>query len=255
MANIVEITENNLSDYPQAICFINPKHELYPLKLEWLKAQFKLGLKIKLYINPENKKVSGFIEYIPGEFASRGVAAKDYLFIHCIWTNPNNIKNQGYGSELVAEVISEAKSRQMKGIAIITSDSSFMVKKDLFLKNGFKVIEEYEKFQLLTIEIDGTKPTAKFKYDPDKLKQYHGWHIYYSKQCPWVARFTKEIESFVHSTDLNLTVHEFKSPKEMQEFGTVYSVFNLIKDGKLLADRYISVTRFKNIIRNESKGS
>jgi len=28
MYKIIEINENNLSDYPQAICFINPKQEI-----------------------------------------------------------------------------------------------------------------------------------------------------------------------------------------------------------------------------------
>ncbi|HOF03496.1 MAG TPA: hypothetical protein PLT58_06025 [Atribacterota bacterium] len=45
---IIEINENNLSGYPQIICFINPKHEYYNLKIDWLKERFKEGLKIKL---------------------------------------------------------------------------------------------------------------------------------------------------------------------------------------------------------------
>ncbi len=251
MSTIIEVTANNYKDYPQAICFINPKHEHYPLKVSWLESQFKLGLKIKLYINPENKKVAGFIEYIPGEFASRGVAAKDYLFIHCIWMNSNKVKKQGHGSELVNEVINDARAQGKKGVAVITSEDAFMAKKELFLKNGFNVIEEHNKFQLLTLEVDGSKASAKLKYDEDKLKQYSGWHIFYSKQCPWVARSIKEIEDVISEYKLKITIHKFASNEEAQNFGTIYSVFNLIKDGKLLADRYISATRFRNIVKKE----
>lgn len=250
MKNIIDVNLENLKDYPQAICFINPKHEHYPLKIAWLKEQFKLGLKIKLYINPENNKVSGFIEYITGEYASRGVVAEDYLFIHCIWMNPNNVKKQGYGSELVKEVISDAKTLGKKGVAVITSTDAFMANKELFLKNGFQLIEEHDKFQLLTIEIDGATATAKLKYDVEKLKQYQGWHIFYSKQCPWVARSIKEFEPVIKEAGISISIHQFTSNEEAQNFGTIYSVFNLINDGKLLADRYISATRFKNIVKS-----
>ncbi len=251
MTNIININEANINEYPQAICFINPKHEYYPLKLGWLQQQFKHGLGIKLFINPADKKVAGFIEYIPGEYAARGVEAKDYLLIHCVWMNPNKVKLQGHGSELVKTVIEEAKNLGKKGVAVITSDASFMSKKELFLKNNFKLVEELEKFQLLTFELTGTKPTAKFKFDPEKLKQYQGWHIFYAKQCPWVARSIHEIEPVIKKYGLQIKITEFESAAQMQEFGTIYSVFNLIKDGKLLADRYISATRFQNIVKAE----
>ena len=91
----VNINENNITQYPPR-CFLNPKNEGYQIKLEWIKKRFYEGLKIKqLYLENE-KKCIGFIEYIPGENAWRAVDAKGYLFIHCIWTNPNKIKNKGY---------------------------------------------------------------------------------------------------------------------------------------------------------------
>ena len=76
---IVEVSANNITDHPQVICFINPKHELYHNKVGWLKEQFKTGLKIKLlYIKGEKRPV-GFIEYVPGEYCWRSVDAKGDL--------------------------------------------------------------------------------------------------------------------------------------------------------------------------------
>ena len=43
--HIVEVTAENIADHPQAICFINPKHELYHKKIDWLKEKFENGLK------------------------------------------------------------------------------------------------------------------------------------------------------------------------------------------------------------------
>ncbi|MFH1946061.1 MAG: hypothetical protein ABIJ35_02505 [Acidobacteriota bacterium] len=40
---------------------------------------------------------------------------------------------------------------------------------------------------------------------------------------------------------------------DAQKGPSLYGVFNLIYDGILLADRYISTTRFQNIINKEIK--
>lgn len=73
---IVAVNKQNLSDHPGVICFINPKHPSYSLKAEWLKERFSEGLQIKLLNIGGQKKAAGFIEYVPGEFAWRAVAAK-----------------------------------------------------------------------------------------------------------------------------------------------------------------------------------
>ena len=50
-----------------------------------------------LYVEGE-KKLAGFIEYVPGEYAWRGVNAEGYMFIHCIWIAANKHRKQGLGS-------------------------------------------------------------------------------------------------------------------------------------------------------------
>ena len=52
---IIEITKDNLKEYTDCICFINPKNEYYNLKIEWIKERLKEGLKIKLLFL-ENEK-------------------------------------------------------------------------------------------------------------------------------------------------------------------------------------------------------
>jgi len=246
---IIEINENNLSDYPQIICFINPKHEHYGLKIGWLTKRFKEGLKIKLLQTEIDRKITGFIEYIPGDHAWRAVNAKTYLFIHCLWVYPNKNKNKGLGSVLVDEVITDAKKQQMSGVAVVTSNGSFMAKKDLFIKNGFELVEEKDGFQLLVKFFSKKTIKPHFTHDEKALEKYQGWHIIYSKQCPWVARFIEEVKPIIKNQSLKITFHEIISAKEAQQSPSIYSVFNLIKDGQLLADRYISTTRFLNIIK------
>jgi len=64
-----------------------------------------------------------------------------------------------------------------------------------------------------------------------------------------VARFIEEVKPIIEKQNLKITFHEITSAKEAQKSPSIYSVFNLIKYGKLMADRYISTTRFLNIIK------
>jgi len=245
---IIDVNLENIEEYPPT-CFLNPKNEGYRIKRDWLKKRFSEGLKIKVLYDETDKKVHGFIEYISGENAWRAVDAKDYLFIHCIWINPNSYKNKGYGSDLINECLKDAAGKQ--GVAVIASDDAFMATQDIFLKNGFKIIQEDGKQQLLVKQIKkGILP--KFKDYKKQLGKYKGWHIVYSQQCPWVTRFIHELdEKTIDKLKIKLT--ELKTAKQAQVAPSIYSVFNLIHDGRLLADHYISSTRFDNIIRKESQ--
>lgn len=106
---------------------INPKHELYHLKIDWLKQQYKEGLKTKLLDLAGEKKPVGFIEYIPGRYCWRAVDAKGYMFIHCLWTYGKKHQHKGLGRFLIKEVEKDAKA--MLGVAVVTRDKSFMANK------------------------------------------------------------------------------------------------------------------------------
>lgn len=125
--NIVEVNAENISEHPAAICFINPENEYYQLKMEWFKEQFKKDLKIKLLYIEGEKSPKRFIEYVPGEYCWRLVDAKGYMFIHCLWTNGNKYQHQGLGVKLISEVEKDASG--MTGVAVLTSDNSFMADK------------------------------------------------------------------------------------------------------------------------------
>jgi GNAT superfamily N-acetyltransferase len=247
---IINVTPENFSDHPQSICFINPKNAYYRMKVEWFREQYKNGLRIKiLYVKGEKRSV-GFIEYVPGEYCWRSVNAKDYMFIHCLWIYGKKFQNQGLGSLLIKEAENDAK--EMKGVAVVTSDNPFMSNRTIFLKNGFSVIDELKKDQLLVKQFNkGTLPS--FNVNIDKRSQYKDLTIIYSRQCPWVAKFIEEVKPFLAKEKLRPVVIEIRTATKAQNAPSVYSVFNLIYNGKLLADRYISTTRFMNIVKKEIK--
>jgi YoaP-like/Acetyltransferase (GNAT) family len=247
---IIDVDENNISQYPPK-CFLNPKNEGYQIKLEWLKKRFSEGLKIKLlYLET---KCIGFIEYVPGEYAWRAVDAKGYMFIHCIWISPNKHKEKGYGSLLVKECMKDAEKEGKYGIAVVTSEGPFMAGKDLFLKNEFKSIASAKPSFELMVKILKEGPLPKFNDWEKQLSKYEGLNIIYSNQCPWVTRSIKELSEITKKKGLKLKVTELKNAEQAQNAPSIYAVFNLIYNGKLLIDHYISNTRFLNIINKEIK--
>jgi hypothetical protein len=248
---IVEVNSENLSQHPPS-CFLNPKNVGCQVKLDWLKDRFAEGLTIKLLYFPNDTKCHGFIEYVPSENAWRAVDAKDYLFIHCIWIYPNNAKNKGYGSLLLEECLKDAAQQGKAGVAVIASDGPFMAKKDLFLKNGFKIAQTSGAFTLLVKQLHEA-PEPKFKDYEKRLASFKGLNIVYSNQCPWVARFISEIGETIQQKGLTVNLVELKTPEQAQDAPSIYAVFNLVNDCKLLADHYISNTRFLNIINKLSK--
>ncbi|HVP36733.1 MAG TPA: GNAT family N-acetyltransferase [Terriglobales bacterium] len=248
--NIVTLTADNYQKFG-CPCFLNPKHEGHLKKLEWLKKRFAEGLKIKLLFAENEKKPIGFVEYVPGEYAWRAVDARGYLFIHCIWISLNKYKEKGYASLLIEECLKDAKKQGMYGIAAITSEGPFMAGRDLFLKNGFCSVAKTKPSFELMIKPLKKGPLPKFTDWEKQLSRYKGLNIVYANQCPWIARSIKNLCEIAERKDLKIKITELKSAKEAQNSPSVYGTFSLIYNGKLLADHYISSTRFLNIIKKE----
>ncbi len=233
-------------------CFLNPKQTGHQIKLQWLKERFDEGYTIKHLILENEKKPNGFIEYVPGEYAWRAVDASGYLFIHCIWINPNKYKQKGYGSILIEECVKDAQKQGKAGVAVITSDGPFMASKALFLKNGFELVAQDDRFELLVKQLS-KGPLPKFKDWRAHLSKYKGLNIVYSNQCPWVARSIAELSDIVKEKNLDLKITELKTAKEAQNAPSIYATFTLINDGKVIVDHYVSTTRFVNILKKDLK--
>lgn len=246
---IVDVNAKNIARYP-AVCFMSPGAEGYQKKLAWLKKRFAEGLKLKLLFLENDKRCHGFIEYTPGESAWRAVEAPGYLFIHCLWTTPNAAKNKGYGTLLLSEAVKDAERLKKSGVAVVASDGAFMANTSLFLKNGFRVVETSGVFSLLVKPVKGG-PLPKFRDWERQLGKFKGLNIVYSRQCPWVARFIAEIPEVIQKRGLKIKFKELITARQAQAAPSIYGVFTLVKDGRILADHYISQRRFLNILDKE----
>lgn len=249
---LISVDLKNLHQYPPT-CFMRPEADGYKKKASWLKKQFSKGLKVNLLYTEKDNKCIGFIEYVSGENAWRAVSAKRYLFIHCIWVYGNANKKKGYGSILINNVIEQAKAENKLGVAAMASNGPFMATKELFAKLGFKVVDSVKPSYDLMVKVLKKGPLPKFRDCSKSLKRYQGWNIVYSNQCPWVSRGINGMIKTAKENGLKLKVFEIRNAQKAQAAPSVYATFNLIYNGRLLADHYISHHRFRNIVKQELK--
>ena len=248
-SKIVDVNLNNISSYP-ARCLMSPKDRSYEYKKEWLEKRFSEGLKIKQLYMDGSDSCLGFIEYVPGEYAWRAVDARGYIFIHCLWVYKTKIRNMGLGSLLIEKSIKEAKKQKCYGVAVAVSPGAFMSDREIYIKNGFRSVETSGSFELLALPLKKGK-LPEFKDWETQLKKYKGLNAVYSNQCPWVVKSIGALSSVAKENGLELNVTRLKTAKQAQNAPSVYSVFSLIYNGKIIEEHYISETRFKNILKKE----
>ena len=248
---ILDVTKDNVADVG-IYCIKDKKSPGYHAKVEWFKTKLNKGLKIKIATDNKGKQV-GFIEYIPSELAWRPIKADNYLFIQCIALFVKDAKDKGIGSFLIQQCEQDAIDNQKSGICAMSSEGPWIANKSLYEKNKFTIADSLDRFELMVKSFDNRKTKPCFINWLKQQSKYIGWNLIYSDQCPWHEKSINDIQQSAADNGIELTVKKLRTPKEAQSAPSGFGTFSLIKDGKLLADHYISRTRFENILRQETK--
>jgi len=218
-------------------CYMSkPKTEGYRRKLAWLKARFAEGMRIKMYELPER----GFIEYIPGEHAWRAVRAAGYMLIHCLWVVGRS-KGRGLGGRLLEECLQDAQDAGMKGVAMVTSEKTWLAGSALLLKHGFVCADEIPPFRLVVKKFE-TAPSPAFPRDwDDRAKRFgNGLSVMRTDQCPYIPDAVKHALEAAKRAGVKARVVEMTSAAEIRESSpTPYGVFALVLGGRLLSYYYM----------------
>ncbi|MDC8006155.1 GNAT family N-acetyltransferase [Aureisphaera galaxeae] len=231
-------------------CIKDTKRQGFKDKLNWFEKRHKEGLRIKILKNEEEKMI-GFIEYVPAKYAWRPIDADNYMFIHCTYIYSKKQRSKGYGTMLIEDAEKEAKSLGMDGVCVITSKDGWLANKTLFERNGFEQIETKDRFELLSKKWNAKAENPKFHDWTKQQKKYKGWHISYADQCPWSEKSVAAILDVAMDHGIDMKVSKISTVKEAKMAPSGFGVFNLLRDGRLLEDHYISATRFRNILKKE----
>jgi GNAT superfamily N-acetyltransferase len=246
---IVDITPSNVQD-ETLFCIKNVKSNGFKRKKTWFSQRYKEGLRINI-LKDADGEMAGFIEYVPGELAWRPIEAKGYMFVQCLFVYPKKNKNLGFGSALVKKAEAEAKEAGYSGICTICSEGAWMSDSNLFLKLGFKKIEQKGRFELLCKSWNAKASAPQFKDWENQQKYYPGWQLVYADQCPWHDKAVEAMWNTAQDFGIDLKLTCLKTAEEAQRAPSGFGVFSLLHDGKLLEDHYLSATRFRNILNKE----
>jgi len=233
-------------------CITNPKHEGHRPKVEWLQERFGHGLRFLLFRDPNGRPLA-FLEYVPGEYAWRPVDAKGWLFVHCLWVYARGQTVGGLGSRLIRACTEEARQGGARGVAAIVSEGPWMVGKQVFLNNGFEVVAERDRFQLVMMRLK-SGPVPQFRDLSSEWANQKGLHIVYAAQCPYLPKSANDIVAMASEHDIPVKVTVLKSAGEAQSAPSYYGVFSLLWNGRLLSDHYVSKGRFRNLLKKEIGG-
>jgi hypothetical protein len=125
----------------------------------------------------------------------------------------------------------------------------------LFLKAGFVSVDRISPFELLVKKLQKTAPDPRFIVDRERLfKRYRkGLTILAADQCPYVIQSVERIAAAARTLGLEPKMVRVGSAKASRELPTAYGVFSILHDGKLIAERPISATRFRSLLRGHAE--
>ena len=173
--------------------------------------------------------------------------------MHCLWVYSKGQKLGGLGRRLVLACVEEARKAGVLGVAAMTSDGPWMVGRQVFTKCGFEEVAKAGRFELVAHRLR-PGPAPRFRDVSKQPAGRRGLEVIYSAQCPMLPKSVHDLSKIAAGLGLKLKVTKLMSAREAQAAPSLYGVFSLLWNGRLLADHYVSGTRFKNILREEGIG-
>ena len=249
LTKIIDVTLDNVIE-ETLFCVKNVNSAAFQSKRKWFENRAAEGLRMKILKDGTNKMI-GFIEYVPAAKAWRPVNAPNFMFVHCMYVYSKKDRNQGYGSALLKEAEKEAIAKAMDGLCVITSKGAWLADKTLFEKNGFTIVDKRDRFELLSKKWNSNANDPKLRDWTQQQKKYQGWHLRYANQCPWHEKSVEAMLNVAYEYGIDLKVTQITSSEEAKNAPSGFAVFNLLHNGKLLEDHYLSAGRFRNILKKE----
>ena len=251
-AIITKVTPQNVME-ETFFCVKDIKNPGFHCKKQWFDRQYDQGLQISILKDIKGKSI-GFVEFTPASKAWRPLRANNFMFIHCMYIYSKKHKNKGFGMQLIQHVEDEARNLNMAGVCVMTSKGSWMADKRIFEKYGYTQCERKDRFELYCKKWDSAAEDPSFRKWEIQREQYQGWHLLYADQCPWHEKSVQVLKQTAEEENIKLNVRKIDSVEEAQNMPSGFGVFNLLHNGKLLEDHYLSATRFKTIVKKELAG-
>jgi GNAT superfamily N-acetyltransferase len=241
---LVTLSESDLGKV-RTLCGHSPTYRKgYDAKMEWLRLCLQEGMHYTLaQVNGWN---AGMIEYLPAEYAWRGVDADGYMFIHCLWVVGRNRKH-GYGRQLLDACLQE--SHGTHGVAVLSSKTHWLPTRRIFLKNGFEVVDEVPPFELLAKRFDPQALLPRIRRNTHPFSP--GLTLYYSDQCPYMQNMPLIVERVGEQLDVPVKLVHLQTARQAQESPCPYGVLGIFYNGELLDYRPIGSQSLVELLKKK----
>lgn len=247
---IIEVTPDNILEIG-TLCGHNIKYaDGNNRKAQWYCQRYQDGLRIKVS-QSRDKVVTGIIEYVPGEFAWRGLTAKNYMVIHCLQVFRSQTR-QGYGSALLNACLKDSIDKD--GVATVTSSKPWLADKKFFIENGFRKTDTAPPYYELLVRQNRATAMPHFNkgWEERALTYGKGITVLFSDQCPIVDNALKNLKDAADECHLEIKFIKIEDSIAAQSAPSPYGTFCIIVDGKFLTHRILDKERYKNIFINRT---
>ncbi len=220
----------------------------YEQKLAWLEQRFKEGLQIRMLGGGER----GFVEFIPGAYAWRGIENADrYIVIHCLWVVGRS-KGKGFSRVLLDEVASYARANGFKGVAAVTSSRNWLIDKGVLEHHGYVGVASASPcFDLLVLKFEDGAEDPRFcgGWDEKLSASPEGMVVYRSAQCPYLDDAVRHARRYAEDEGIAFSEVVLESAEDVRRLSpTPYGVFAIVLDGRLLSYNYMLTKDFPKAI-------
>lgn len=244
---IIEINQNNIDDEHICCAIGKDKDNIWRAncKKEWMKTEYQNGLRFKRI--DDRGKV--FVEYMPIENCWKPVDGKNLMMINCLWVS-GKFKGQGWSSKLLDEVIKDAKSSKMDGIAVISSKKKkpFLTDKKFYIYKGFEVVDKSDPFfELLLLKFNDEADIPKFNIG--EIKVTDGFYIEYSNQCPFMEAYVNIYEKILKDKKIDIKIEKFNTSEKAQKSCSAFGTFGLFYNGEFVTHELMSEKKFNQLLK------
>jgi len=213
----------------------------YEEKLAWTRERFQEGLRIKVI----RRGGRGFIEYIPGRFAWRGIEAPNYMVIHCMWVE-GRAQGKGHGEALLQACMRDARETGLSGIAAVSAKGKVgLVDSNFFLHQGFHVVQSTCGMDLVALKFDLAAADPHFANDLKKKARAlgDGLTVVSSQQCPYTYESAQQVVEIARADNIRARSLRVNSLKQVRQTSpSPYASFDIVYDGEVISNCFQCMT-------------
>jgi GNAT superfamily N-acetyltransferase len=237
--NLITITDDTVEKHGFFCKMSARKSSAWKRKRAWLSDRFDEGLQMRLLDDGER----GFIEFMPGDFAWRGVEnAGEFMIIHCLWVVGKS-KGKGHAKALLDNAETYARDTGFKGVAALTSSGNWLVDNKILKAHGYDTVDTASPgYALMARSFDGATQTPRLVrgWDQKAKALGDGLTVLHSAQCPYLEDAVGHAKEAAAEAGLPFNASEITSANDLRaRVPNPYGVFSMVLNGRQIASHYL----------------